>query len=105
MVNDRSCGNSALCLAHHAKRLIPQLLLAGRLSLVAVAALSCSLVTGSPASGLHRGHPWGVEDRQAGLECLESGHRLSRNKKTAQGRLVDIGEILQFHGRSSPYIP
>lgn len=72
VVNDRGCCYLALCLAHHAERMLTQELLSGLLPLVAVAALGAGHALGAPASRGHGGHAPGVQHLELGLEGCQS---------------------------------
>ena len=64
VVNHRGRRHSALCLAHHAQRMLTQETLSRLLPPVAVAALGCCLATSAPTPGLHRGYASGVQHGQ-----------------------------------------
>ncbi|EXX77051.1 hypothetical protein RirG_027370 [Rhizophagus irregularis DAOM 197198w] len=67
VVDDRGSSHQALALAVDAQRVGSQVMLAGLLPFVAVAALGGALLVGAPGVGLHHRHAAGLV-ADAGLE-------------------------------------
>lgn len=78
VVNDRGRCHLTISLAHHAERMLTQVLSPGLLPLVAIAALSSCLLTGAPAACLYGLDTPGVQHWQGRLQGLEFCHNARR---------------------------
>lgn len=74
VVDDRGTLHTTISLTHHAEWMLAQVLSPCLLPLVAIAALSCCLVTGAPAASLHGLDALGVQHWHAALEGLQLCH-------------------------------